>query len=198
MYKISHCSSGHKTAAVNKLLGELPTAPCSRGCMKTPLVGRFQTSSCTTGALPSQREYRPEDVDSLHSWTTIFLKIFGTYYYNISRIHLKHTHFSCFHAKNWPPFPFPSSTTPNSLAFAVTFCSQEIYISGKLQHWLLSCWLLKPTYDWQSLPARQTSKLFMSPKLIKYCLEHSLPRVSAWAELILQAQHEETAILIIL
>lgn len=134
MYKISHCSSGHKTAAVNKLVGELPTAPCSRGCMKTPLVGRFQTSSCTTGALPSQREYRPEDVDSLHSWTTIFLKIFGTYYYNISRIHLKHTHFSCFHAKNWPPFPFPSSTTPNSLAFAVTFCSQEIYISGKLQH----------------------------------------------------------------
>uniref|UniRef100_A0A803V4F8 Carbonic anhydrase n=1 Tax=Ficedula albicollis TaxID=59894 RepID=A0A803V4F8_FICAL len=47
-----------------------------QGCLKKSLVGRFQTSSCTTGELPSQREHRPADGE--HSWmTTSILKYFG-------------------------------------------------------------------------------------------------------------------------
>lgn len=78
VHELLHCSSGHKTAAASKLVGQLQQLHVPGLPEKALFEEVSNYYHCTTDALPSQREHRPAD-GTLHSWMTInILKDLGS------------------------------------------------------------------------------------------------------------------------
>lgn len=107
-YEIPHCSSGHKSAAVNKQVGELQQPPAPEAAWKSLLWGGSNQQlqhCCTPKGVWARRCGLPASLDDniFKNFLNIWLK------YKQNTFHLKRTHFLCHHAKKWSPVPSSSS-----------------------------------------------------------------------------------------